>query len=151
MRRLLPITPLIAGIFLASPAQACGTHPVPQAIVFATPPDERPQGSLVVQVELVRHIPDSYFSVVKVTKGPRTMVGRKYRMSPNVLSSCTTFGRDKGFAVVDGKVHYSRGVGYLSAITYNRSLPDHFLGSFVTEPYRWAGDPTEAPMLEGPE
>lgn len=151
MKRLFLTIPMVVGLLTAWPAQACLADPVPKAIVFANLPDERPQGSFVVKVELVRHEPASYFSMVRVVEGPSKMVGRKYRISPNDLGSCTTFGRDKGYAVLDGEVHYSEGQGYLLAITYNRSWTDHLLGFFIVEPYRWAGSPSEPLIIKGVE
>jgi len=127
-------------LFAATSAAACAQNPVPNAIVFANPPSNRPPDSVLLKVEQIRTIPRSYAAVYLVDDGPDAMVGRAYRIAPDNFSSCTGWGRNSGYVAVFTKPWGEGSDKFLAAVTYERSWSDYFFSLLGWEPYRNAGD-----------
>ncbi|MBX7494970.1 hypothetical protein K3172_03755 [Qipengyuania sp. 6B39] len=148
MKKAVALALAFGGLFAASPAVACGEDPVPNAIVFANPPSSRPAGSVLLKVEQIRTIPQSYAAVYLVDDGPEAMVGRAYRIAPDNFSSCTGWGRNSGYVAVFTTPRGEASDKFLAAVTYERSWSDYFFSLLGWEPYRNAGDRAIEPRLE---
>lgn len=129
---------MLATAFVAvpSPALACMENSVPYAIIFGTSPAELP-GTFRVGLTVLRRIPESYETRVRVNEGPAELVGLEMTLVPENFGSCATLGRDEGYAVVRKVVENRE--ERLEGLSYERSWFDWFISLFGVLPYYSAG------------
>lgn len=131
------------------PASACissGPGGFGSGMIWKSQPENRPSGTVVLNVEYVRSIPQSWGFIAYVRNGPPAMVGRSYRFAGEVMTSCAGRGREMGFIVVrryavsrqsfDGRSRQF----YLSAISYQESWLNWFIRFFSNDSWHYPGE-----------
>ena len=137
MRYLLAASALV----LVAPvgAQACAMDPYPYAVVFGSRAADIPEGYVAIQIEVDDWPRGSWVFVAKVVDGPSSILGKDVRIMPENLSSCTTFGRKEGYAVVSRQPVKIEGQTTLTAIAYERSWLDYIWHLFGFDLYKSPG------------
>lgn len=140
MRILLPLA-FTAAFLSAGPASACMAEPMPEAVLFDSPPGRPPPGYAVLRV--VGSVVDQdreRLSVRIVEAGPPRRPGPVAWLEAQPMSSCTTWGRLNADAYVVVRVAGNlRGRTLLQARVYARSRWDYFWNWFGRESYSATG------------
>ncbi|MEH6829147.1 hypothetical protein, partial [Parasphingorhabdus sp.] len=76
---------------------------------------------------------------VLVLEGPRELKDQKIRIRPDVVTSCVTIGRKKGYLAIANKLA-SQSKQIFVALVFERSWLDHIIGMVGADPYYFPGD-----------
>jgi hypothetical protein len=130
-------------LLTAAPAEACMAEPLPQAVVFDSPPAHRPPGYGLFRVvgRTVDHDRERLLvSVLEPAQARR--LGPLAWLQAAPMSSCTTWGRLGAEGYVVARVAGTlRGRALLAARIYARSWLDRLWDVFGSETYRASGQP----------
>lgn len=146
-RTKLKIASTLVAFAACSPAHACMTDPLPQAVLFDVPPSEIPRGNFVIRIRSEPNPPFDRPLRLKVVAARKSLgLPSNISFRPEAYSSCTQWGRtgEEAFAVVtksNGNV--------LIAKVYQRSWLDSILHLLGISRFHAAGSPVWFPPAQG--
>ena len=142
---------LLIAIFLAiSPANACMTEPLPEAMIYKSKPSDLSNGTTLIRGSITEKLPDSWTVKVKVLEGPEDLEGKVIAVIPSHFSSCATFGREDGYLAIKKDTRKESSEKFVADL-FERSWLDWIIDLFGGEPYYFASDRVKPFLLSLPE
>jgi len=129
---------ILVGYLAASQAEACSTHPVPQAIIYKTKPSDTSSESTMIKAKIVEELPKFWTVRMHVLEGPSNLEETDIFVSPAVLTSCTTIGRNEGYLAIKLDKDSNEPNRFVGEV-FERSWFDWIIDLFGGEPYYFSG------------